>query len=399
MTTAPDQATIDQIVSYIDRREDAFVERLRKLVDTNSGLDNPDGRLDCLAQMDRFYRLLGFTTERLERPGEMVHLVARRAPTGSAAANAPKVMLLGHLDTVFDSTSGFLSFQRAGEWATGPGVGDMKGGLVVLQAALEALAHVRRLDDFDWLAVYNADEEIQSPTSRELIERCAIDRELALDFEVGRASGALVRSRAGVGRYFVQVHGRAAHSGMHHADGANAIVALAAIVAELADLTDYDRGTTINVGTITGGSKRNIVPEEARCEVDVRIRDSAEAERVDVAVKAICAREHVPGTSAEVVGGIGRPPWRPFAGSEYLARLFVETGTALGIEVTAEDTGGGSDANFTAAMGIPTIDGLGPIGEEVHTDRERIQLWSVAERAKLVACSLLGWTPPPVAEA
>ena len=398
-TTDAQQTVRDAIVAYIDRREDAFIDRLRKLVDTNSGLDNPVGRLDCLAQMDRFYRLLGFATERIERPGDMVHLIARRPAASSVGGTAPKVLLLGHLDTVFDSTSGFLSFQRVGEWATGPGVGDMKGGLIVIQAAIEALARVRHLDDFDWLAVHNADEEIQSPTSRELIEKYAVDRDLALDFEVGRPSGALVRARAGVGRYFVRAHGHAAHSGMRHADGANAIVALAAVIAELAALTDYERGTTVNVGTINGGTKRNIVPDDARCEVDVRIRDAAEGERIDAAVRAICARQDVPGTWVEVMGGIGRPPWRPFAGSEHLTRLVLATAEELGVHLDAEETGGGSDANFTAALGIPTVDGLGPIGEDVHTDRERIRLYSVAERAKLVACSLLAWTPPSAARA
>ncbi len=385
--------------TWLEHREPAMIDRLRDLVNTNSGLDNPDGRLACLVAVERVWKMLGFKTERIERPGQMVHMVARRPARVTTDQAAPRVLLLGHVDTVFDRDTAFLSFSRVGSWASGPGVGDMKGGIIVAQTAMQALAHVGRLDEFDIVVVHNADEEVQSPTSRDLIEELAADRDLCLDFEVGRASGAVVRSRAGVGRYFITARGRAAHSGMHHADGANAIVTLAHLVGKLAELTDYERGTTVNVGVFRGGTRRNVVPDEARCAVDLRVRDAAEGERVDKAIRALCEESAVPGVSLEIDGGVGRPPWRRSAGSERLVAHFQAVADDLEIPLGAEDTGGGSDANFVAALGIPCVDGLGPVGEGVHTERERIRIETLRQRAKLVAIALLRWRRPVEAEA
>ncbi len=391
VTTQDDDRTLSILSAWLDHREQALFDRLRDLVNINTGLDNPEGRLECLAAVERVWKMLGFQTERIERPGDLVHMVGRRPARGDAADTAPRLLLLGHIDTVFDRDTTFLSFSRQGPWASGPGVGDMKGGIVVAQAAMEALAHIGRLDDFDIIVVHNADEEVQSPTSRDLIESLAADRDICLDFEVGRASGAIVRSRAGVGRYFIKSAGTAAHAGMHHADGANAIVALADVVGRLADLTDYDRGTTVNVGVFRGGTRRNVVPDEARIAVDVRVRDSAEGVRVDAAIRAICDASVVPGTALSLDGGIGRPPWRRWDGSERLVAHFQSVAEELGMSLTAEDTGGGSDANLVAALGVPCVDGLGPVGEGVHTERERIRVETLIQRARLVAVALMRW--------
>lgn len=384
---------MQSLIEFLERREHTYLERLRRLVDTNSGLDNPQGRLACLQQLEKVYLGLGFACERIERPGNMVHLVARRP---AQRADAPKVLILGHFDTVYDSTSGFLSYQDLGEWAGGPGVGDMKGGLVVAQAALDALDHVGKLGDFDWLCVHNADEEVQSPTSRDLIEQLAVGRELCLDFEIGRKTGAVVRSRSGVGRFFVTVHGKSAHAGMDHSAGVNAIVGLAKIILALADLTDAAKGTTVNIGTVKGGTKRNVVPDEAKIEVDVRVQTVAEGQRVEQRLREICSVAPVAGARVEVVGGIGRPPWQRNAQCDELIAHFQQVATAHGITLGAEDTGGGSDANFTAALGIATIDGLGPVGLAPHTHDEKIKKHTVVERAKLVALALLSWQRPPV---
>lgn len=384
-------STDNHIIEWLDHRENTYLERLRRLVDTNSGLDNPEGRLACLEQIERVYRGLGFTCERVERPGDMVHLIARRP---AVTKGAPKVLILGHFDTVYDSTSSFVSYSQQGEWLCGPGVGDMKGGIVVAQAALDALAGSGRLDAFDWLCFHNADEEIQSPTSRDLIESLALGRDLCLDFEIGRKSGAVVRSRAGVGRFFISVHGKSAHAGMDPTAGVNAIVGAAKIVLALQDLAAPARGTTVNVGVIRGGTKRNIVPDICRIEVDVRVLDTKEGERVERAVRDLCAEPPVAGAKVECIGGIGRPPWQRTPQCDALIAHFQQVATEFGIALGAEDTGGGSDANFTAALGIPTIDGLGPVGEHPHTHDERIRRHSVVERAKLVALALLRWQAP-----
>jgi len=386
-----------RIIDWLDRRQDHYVERLRRLVDQNSGLDNPAGRLACLAQLERSYTLLGFQCERVPKPGDMVHLVARRAAKVREGRIAPKVLFLGHFDTVYDSTTTFLGMEQRGEWLHGPGVGDMKGGLIVGLAALEALNAVGQLDAFDWACCHNADEEVQSPTSRELIEQLAVGRDLCLDFEIGRATGAVVRSRAGVGRFFVTVHGKSAHAGMDPGAGVNAIVGLCHIVVELGKLADAARGTTVNVGVIRGGVKRNIVPDEARCEVDVRVLTPQEGERVERAVRKLCETAPIPGARVEVLGGIGRPPWQRAAACDRLIGHFQKTAAEFDIELGAEDTGGGSDANFTAALGVATIDGLGPVGAGPHTFDERIRAHSLVERAKLVALGLLRWQPDGVA--
>ncbi len=381
---------MNEIVFFLERREATYLARLRALVDINSGLDNPAGRDRVLDHLEIGYKTLGFACERVQRPGEMTHLVARRP---SSKPGAPKVLILGHFDTVYDSTSPFQTFSEQGPWLAGPGVGDMKGGLVVAQAALDALYHVGHLGDFDWVCCHNADEEIQSPTSRDLIEACAADRDLCLDFEIGRKTGAVVRSRSGVGRFFVTVHGKSAHAGMDHNAGVNAIVGLAKIIVQLSELTDPSRGTTVNVGVVKGGTKRNVVPDEARAEIDVRVQTLDEGQRIERRVREICTGEPVAGARVELLGGIGRPPWQRNLACDKLIAHFQRVADEHGIALGAEDTGGGSDANFTAVLGIPTIDGLGPVGEKPHTFDERIQRHSVVERAKLVALALLSYRP------
>ncbi|MBI5610145.1 MAG: M20/M25/M40 family metallo-hydrolase, partial [Deltaproteobacteria bacterium] len=256
---------------------------------------------------------------------------------------------------------------------------------------LEALHHAGKLDDFDWLCFHNADEEIQSPTSRDLIEQYAAGRDVALDFEIGRKTGAVVRSRSGVGRFFVTVRGKAAHAGMDHSAGVNAIVGMAGIVLKLAALTDASQGTTVNVGVIKGGTKRNVVPDEAKIEVDVRVLTLAEGARVEQSIRQICAEPPLPGATAEVIGSIGRPPWQRNAACDQVIAHFQAIADHYGVTLGSEDTGGGSDANFTAALGIASIDGLGPVGELPHTHNERIKKHTVVERAKLVALALANW--------
>ena len=387
-----------RLIGYLESREQAYMERLRKLVDENSGIDNPDGRLACLMMLERTYKALGFACERVEKIGGMVHLVARRPAMGKKPAMAPKILILGHFDTVYDANTTFLSFTREGPHLCGPGVGDMKGGLVVAQAALESIHAIGQLGEFDWLCVHNADEEVQSPTSRELIEQLAVGRDFCLDFEIGCKTGAVVRSRAGVGRYFITVHGKSAHAGMDHGAGVNAIVGMAGIVQKLSALSDAERGTTVNVGTIHGGTKRNIVPEQCKIEVDVRVMTLDEGQRIDAQVRTICAQPPIDGGRVEIMGGIGRPPWQRNPQCEALIQHFQQTAQAFGVTLEAEDTGGGSDANFTAALGIATIDGLGPVGEGPHTFGERILAHSIIERAKLTALAVLSWQRPQAVE-
>ena len=390
------------VIRWVDTNEEHLVEELRDWVNLNSGLDNDAGRREMLDHLQGHYESLGFHCQRLRHEQGFTHLVAMRP---SPKPSAVKVMLLGHVDTVFDSDGTFLSFQREGEWASGPGVGDMKGGLLVTVAMLKALESIGRLDDYDWVAVHNSDEEIGSPTSRDVIERMCADRDLCLDFEIGRASGAVVRSRAGVGAFFVGVQGKAAHAGMEPEQGANAIVAASALIREVAALADHDKGTKVNIGRVTGGDKRNIVAEGCRFEVDVRVQTVAEAERVEAALMALQGTRPptLPWESVEievsVFGRFGRPPWPRSGASDKLVSHFQTVASDLGIDLPAEDTGGGSDANFPGALGVPTLDALGPVGEGAHTHHERIRIHTIASRAKLCAIALLRWRPEERAQA
>ncbi|MCO4761943.1 MAG: M20 family metallopeptidase [Myxococcales bacterium] len=385
-----------RIINWLDEQEDGLITQLRGYVDTNSGLDNPTGRGEILDDLQKRYEQLGFVCRRLRHEQGFVHLIAARPST---KPDATKVMLLGHVDTVFNSDSVFLTFQREGDWASGPGVGDMKGGLVVTQALLGGLKQVGRLGDFDWVVVHNSDEEIGSPTSREVIERLAADRDVCLGFEIGRKSGAVVRSRAGVGAFFINVRGRAAHAGMDPHLGASAIVSAAELAQRIAALANPSLQTSVNIGKITGGERRNIVPDACKLEVDVRVRSADEATRVEQALRAACEELVVPGTTAEVFGHMSRPPWQRTPASDRLVHHFQDVARDLGVTLEAEDTGGGADTNFAGSMGIPTIDALGPVGQGAHTHDERIKLHSLITRAKLCAIALLRWEKADRAEA
>ena len=382
------------VIRWIDGHEEQLIEQLRGWVDLNSGLDNEAGRQQMIDALQLEYESLGFQCRRLHHEQGFTHLVAMRP---SAKPDALKVLLLGHVDTVYDSDGTFLSFQREGEWASGPGVGDMKGGLVVTLAMLRALQSISRLDDFDWVAVHNSDEEIGSPTSRDVIERMATGRDLCLDFEIGRSSGAVVRSRAGVGAFFCEVEGKSAHAGMEPEKGINAVLAASTLMAEVVALADHSRGTKINIGRITGGNKRNIVAENCRFEIDVRVQSTKEAERVERALHDLkgARASSLPwergSAQVHLFGRFSRPPWPRGAASDRLAGHFQTVANDLGIDLPAEDTGGGSDANFPAALGVATIDALGPVGEGTHTHHERIRVHTVASRAKLCAIALLRW--------
>ncbi len=299
------------------------------------------------------------------------------------------ILLLGHMDTVFPlGTLAKMPFSEQDGKIYGPGVSDMKGGIVVALTALAAL-HASGGPSRPVTALFTPDEESGSRVSRPLIEELARQAALVLVLEPGLPDGAVKTWRKGVGEFTVRVHGRAAHAGGDHEHGRNAIEEMAHQVLAIQRLTDYERGTTLNVGLIRGGTASNVVPDEAVAEVDLRVMQPGEAERIAAALFAL--RPALDGTRLEVTGELNRPPM-PF--DERMKTTFEKVkaiAAGAGIELKAGGTGGGSDANFVAPLGIPVLDGLGPAGEGYHSEREYIFANSLVERAKLLAAILEAW--------
>jgi glutamate carboxypeptidase len=263
--------------------------------------------------------------------------------------------------------------------AYGPGTYDMKAGLTIFLTLMEyRLSGPTR----PVRALFTSDEEIGSPTSRGLIEDLARQCAYALVLEPPLADGSLKTARKGVGRFRLEVQGRAAHAGVAPQEGRNAIVELAHQILRIQELQDLQAGTTLNVGVIQGGTTSNVVPAAAFADIDVRAAALAEAERVERALRSL--EPVTPGTRMSVSGSFGRPPMER---SPAIAALFDQArgiGRALGRELSEGSTGGGSDGNFTAALGVPTLDGLGVRGGGAHADDEHILIDSLTERAALL---------------
>ncbi len=376
-----------RLSAWTQGRAEAMQQLWAALVTIASPTGDAEGNEQCLEILEAGYGVLGFTPTRVPAALGREHLVLTRTGQGGA----PRVMLIGHTDTVFAADAGFDGFTVEGELARGPGVADMKGGLVVMLSVAQALAQVGRLDDFDWVVVINTDEEQQSETSRELVETRAAGAQLALVFESGRASGALVKARRGTGRFTLTTRGRAAHAGQAHGEGLNAIVELAAKVGPIAALSDPARGVTVNCGLVSGGTRANVVPERAELVVDARADDPAGAAWLAQRMSEIAAAVVVEGCETAVSGGIARPPWPENEPTERLVETWTEAGRLLGQTVTAEVTGGGSDGNFTRALGVPTLDGLGPRGGGYHTAGEWAEVASLPARVALTALALTMW--------
>ena len=289
----------------------------------------------------------------------------------------PRVLLLGHVDTVWPfGTTDRWPFAVADGRATGPGCFDMKAGLV---QGLHALAG---LDDLEGVAVLvTTDEEVGSPTSRELIESTARGCAAVLVLEPS-AGGALKTGRKGVSNYELVVHGRAAHAGLEPEKGANAAIELAHQVLALAEVANADVGTTVTPTVVSAGTTTNTVPALARVAVDVRALEPDEQARVDRALRALTA--HVPGCTLELLGSVNRPPLAPASSAALFARA-QQLATDLGLPpLQGAHVGGASDGNFTAGLGIPTLDGLGAVGDGAHAEGEYVLVESMAPRSQLV---------------
>lgn len=370
------------------RRQD-MIDLLGRLVRIESPSDDRAGLDRFAAELEVLFGEFG-PIEALD-PGDAQrgrHLRLTLNGTGASDGQAHAVALC-HYDTVWSTgTLAQIPFSVDGDGvARGPGCFDMKGGMVVLLYALQALRS-RGLSPKRRLRVlFTSDEEIGSPTSRPIIEQTARGAAVAYVLESPLPGGTLKTARKGTGDYFVRIRGRAAHAGVEPQKGISATHELAHQILALHALNDYASGTTVNVGVVHGGTRPNVVAAEAEAHVDVRVQTLAEAERIDAAIRGLGAT--LAGAVLTIDGGLNRPPMER---SPAMATLFEQArqiAAGMGVELREGSTGGGSDGNFTAALGVPTLDGLGPEGEGAHAAHEHVDTESFPRRAALVAGLLI----------
>ena len=377
------------------------VPLLAELVEQPSATREVEDVEHVMARLDREASALGLSVETIA-PGAEEVSSHRLYATPACEADTTALLLVGHADTVFPRAMGFFGFRREGEAARGPGVLDMKSGLTSMFASLRALKAVNEaaFQALKLRIVVVSDEEIGSPSSQALYTRLAPHTSSALVFEAGRVHDHIVTSRKGSGLFRLRALGRAAHAGNKHHAGANAIHALAAAVLRVESLTDYERGLTVNVGTIEGGSAKNTVPESAEIGIDVRFTHTDDVARFRDALEAIAeapfegidarwTNERALSVRIELSGNVSRPPMQASLASQALRVAYEKHAAAQGLGVgEAPLQGGGSDGNLLAALGVPSIDGLGPFGEYFHERREWCSLTSLSQRTAALATFL-----------
>ncbi len=294
------------------------------------------------------------------------------------------ILIAGHLDTVWShGTLATMPFEVAGEKAHGPGIYDMKAGSFLAFHAVRAILRQKIRTKRPIVLLLTPDEEVGSPSSRALIEREAAQAAYALIPEPAGQSGACVTARKGVGRFILRVEGRGAHAGTSFQEGASAVVELSHQILAIHAMVDHEVGITLNAAPIWGGSRPNVVSSDAGCEIDLRVNTPAEGEAMEQRLRALTAR--TAGCRVVVEGGMNRPPYTETPGIVALYNHARAIADHVGIRLPRQSRGGGSDGNFTAALGVPTLDGLGCPGAGAHVKHEHILWRNLAPRAALLA--------------
>ncbi|HME09110.1 MAG TPA: M20 family metallopeptidase, partial [Bryobacteraceae bacterium] len=313
------------------------------------------------------------------------HLRCEFALPGPRRKEAGQILALGHLDTVWPMGAlAQMKFRQEQGRLWGPGVLDMKAGLAFLVHAVLLLRELDQPVHHKLVLQVNADEETGSETSRPLTEEAARHSAAVLVLEPGTGlAGKLKTARKGVGDYTVTVRGRAAHSGVDFSNGASAIIELARQIERIASFTDLERGLTVNPGVISGGTRVNVIAAEARAEVDIRVARLQDAAALDKKFRAL--KPFDKRCTITIEGGLNRPPMERSAGIRKLFQTAQKLAVEMGVKLEESATGGGSDGNFTAALGVPTLDGLGAVGEGAHAPNESILVDRIADRTALLA--------------
>ncbi|MGH2483346.1 MAG: M20 family metallopeptidase [Candidatus Limnocylindria bacterium] len=384
----PSSLALSAVRDHVVEGLPGYLADLERLVNIDCGSYTPDGVNRVADFVEEHLVAIGAQAARTDggaapdgRPlGDLV--VGRLDGTG------PRLLLIGHMDTVFEpGTAAERPFRVEGQTARGPGVADMKGGLLAGLYALSALdlGGLRPAVTF----VANPDEEIGSPFSGPVIRALAAEHDAALVLECARANGDLVSARKGIVDLEVVISGRAAHAGVEPEKGRSAILAAARMVEALHGLNGRGPSVTCNVGTIAGGTRPNVIADRCRLQVDLRAATAAEFAAAEQALREIAATPHVADTSAELLVTASHPPMEKSPGTGRLVDLAQAVAGELGFAVRDAATGGASDANTTASAGLPTLDGLGPIGGDDHGPAEWLDLASVVPRTSLLAGLML----------
>ncbi|MCU1238270.1 MAG: peptidase dimerization domain protein [Candidatus Solibacter sp.] len=378
---------VDPILSFAQAHEAEMVAMLRRFVECESPSDDA-------AAVDRFVDLVADTVVndakvKTIRGGKFGRLMVAEMQLPGRRKSG-QVLALGHSDTVWPmGTLRTMPFRQADGRLWGPGALDMKAGIVFFLFAARALRELDIAAPSKVLLQLNPDEEVGSESSRALTEKNAARSKAVLVLEPGTGlTGKLKTARKGVGDFTVTVKGRASHSGVDFQAGASAVLELARQVERIAGFTQLERGITVNPGVIAGGTRSNVVAAEAHAEVDIRVlrlRDAPALEKKFRTLKPYDKR-----CTIEISGGLNRPPMERSAGIVKLFRLAQVLGREIGVALEESLTGGGSDGNFTAALGIPTLDGLGAVGEGAHAVNESLLVNRMADRTALIGKLLAG---------
>jgi glutamate carboxypeptidase len=377
----------DDAAKWLQEKRKAMEDAIAPLVAINSFTENVDGGRQVAEGLRAAFDVRGVDGKTVASTRYADHLVFETA----GKQGVSPIALVGHLDTVFPPST-FEGYRVDGDLRRGPGVLDMKGGLVVVAFALKAIAETTGLDAIAPLrVVIVSDEEVGSPEGRGVIERAIAGASACLVFESGRKADAIITRRKGTGMMRAVVHGRAAHAGNAHAEGRNAIWAASRFVDRVQRLTDYARGVTVNVGTIHGGQSKNTVPDRVEVALDVRFCTKADAGALVDAIRAaalhvVASEPAFEGMRIDLDGGIARVPLEKTEASAALMDAYAECARASGLGASeAPLVGGGSDASTSSAMGIASIDGLGPRGVGFHTKDEQIEVASLVPKAQALA--------------
>ena len=393
--SADELAAIEASVRAV---EPAYLADLERLVNIDCGSYTPAGVEEVASFVTGFLNALG--AEIVSHPDPEGRLGPTIVGTVQGSPGAgPRVLLIGHMDTVFDpGTAAERPFRTEAGQAFGPGVTDMKSGLLTGLYGLRALVGLTRDGGLPFeriVFVANPDEEIGSPSSSPHIRALAPEADACFVLECARANGDIVSSRKGTLDLVLTVHGRAAHAGVEPEKGRSAILEAARLVRDLHALNGRWPGVTVNVGVISGGTRPNVVAERCVLEVDVRATDAASQDEAEAAIRSVAAATEVPGTTVEVERRARHRPMEKLERSGRLVDHAVAIAGRLGFNVKDTATGGASDANTTSGLGVPTLDGLGPIGGNDHSPTEYLDLDSVVPRTALFAGLLLAVARDP----
>lgn len=376
-----------QVVQQAEKLMEHYLDDLKTTVNIDSGTYTKAG-IDRVAEyLQERFQSFGFSThiEQQEKYGN--HLVATH--TGNAP-KGPRILLIGHIDTVFSEGEVgrrpfAISQQNGGRIATGPGVLDMKSGVLIGLYGLHILIDAQEANYQSVTFVCNSDEEIGSPSSKPLIEELAKQSDAAIVLEPGRTIATVVSSRRTSGQYRVEVRGVSAHAGVEPQRGRNAILELSYQVQKMQALNGTVPGTTLSVGVIRGGERTNVVPDYAYFDMDVRASDQAGIKAIEAAMGKVVSQKVLEGTQITLSGNMLTAPFERNKRNAHLVRLVKEAGSELGLKIEDVGSGGASDANNTAAVGLPTIDGLGAGGGLAHNPGEYIDLDYLPTRIALLA--------------